>query len=186
MANYAPNFTARLRVRYTTGVRAHSMLFRAASSTVLQSLDFVEGVQDFFAALASTMYSGWQVTGAEVADVNSDIFLPSTRVPATPGGKTAIAQPLRATPNALGFVGRTTGGHRVSLWVYGTNFEPTSTGAGNYRLTTAEEPVVSGGIGALMGLFSLGWRGPDDLPVAAVYPYANLSVNAYLQRRARV
>jgi hypothetical protein len=81
-------------------------------------------------------------------------------------------------PHFYGFVGRSSGGRRWRLDVFGSR-----TLGDNYRLSPGENTDVDAAAAVLRDV-DFGIVGIDDLPVN-VYTYTNVGANAYWQRELR-
>ena len=106
MADFAPNYTARYRVRYSSLGKSHSMTWRVVSS-VTDPTGIAAKVGLFLADLEGVLFDDWTVVGADFAEADTDVFLPATP-PDQPTG--AIAASGGFPQDAcfqVGFVGRT-------------------------------------------------------------------------------
>lgn len=187
MADYAPNYTSRYRMRYRALGQVHTAQLRIARSHPGPAAQGVVMFQDLLETIAGKLVADWTVLGADVAAADSDIFLPSSSIPMQPT-VSAVAADESYKPVYLSFVGRSTSGLRAALFIYGINFAPT--GADNtsndYRILSTEDSaiasavaVLNNGSGSAANLVA-----NDDAPVVW-YPYANMGFNSYYQRKAR-
>jgi hypothetical protein len=184
MADYAPNYTPRYKVRYTTLGATHTMQFRVGRGTT----DFtgIAGkVSSFLEELSTQLFSDWTVVSAQGALEDSDVFLPAplpSFTPSTnvPPGLTSVPRPV-----SISFPGRSTAGLRAILFVYGSTFFP-STGASlyaDYRITSAENATIAASVTALSELAPV--LVANDNETVVWYDYANLTLNDYWLRRVR-
>ena len=185
MANYAPNYTARYRVRYSVSGAVHTLTLRvdpAAQTIAGVSAAGAANVNDIFSALSSVLFSDFVVLGADAAVQDSDIFLPATTLP-TAFGEVA-ANDVAWQPLNLSFVGRSSAGGRAIFHVYGVATNPLATGTGenDYRLTPAENTAI-GNVPSILN--TNGNTLANDGEQVTWYPYANIGFNAYWQRRRR-
>lgn len=185
MADFAPNFTARYRVRYTTLGKAHSMTWRVASS-VTDPTGVASKMGLFLDDLAESMWDDWTIVGADFAAADTDIFLPATP-PSFSGGAQAVSgsHPTDGAI-AISFVGRTTGGNKARFFLYGFAF------VANVRVTELNDWKVlssenSAGVGdAIVRLneTSPALVGNDD-NTAIWYEYVNVKYNDRWVRKMR-
>lgn len=172
MAPLNPNNTARFRFHYTTIGKQHTMEIRSTSSPaavgtfMMTFLNALSGVQyasviDFvdWAAAGSNVFNP-VVTGAEGFVWGSGAGL------------------ITNVPLFVNFIGRTAGGRRVRLAVFGN-----AVGAVDYRFLNTENGTVDNARAALVAAGSL-ILGIDGL-VPIWKSYANQGYNAYWQRQVR-
>lgn len=181
MADYAPNYTGRYRVRYSALGQTHAMTFRVFPGG--GSLDpFVSGVAAFLDALSTIRTNDWTVLGADYAGVNSDLFLPASPPLVQPGTGGVLLQSAR--PVFGSYNGRSAGGSKCRVYIYGINQIPTGGAAYlyDYRILSTELPSVSAAVVALGAI--PGHVGIDREP-ASWYPYMNIALNSYYQRKQR-
>jgi hypothetical protein len=187
MADFAPNFTARYKLRYSSLSLTHTMQWRIARGAGATGLsNMILKVAGFLAQLAPGRYTDWTMLSATYAPEDSDIFLPA----ALPVGIGAGAATISGNPKSdsivsLGFVGRSIAGQKARLFVFGTSFNPElETVAGdNFRFEAGENSAVDGAI-AILNNGSPNVVGSDGNNVAW-YSYANSKYNDYWLRRIR-
>lgn len=174
MAPLPHNNTPIYFVDYSVGGETHTMEVRAAApvspSTFGTNMNaFLDAIDALFNQItilgvrfqaAGTNFSNPVVTGIEGNVYGS-------------GAGTDDQVPI-----ALNFVGRSSGGRRVRLMVFGFKF-----GLSGYRLSSVESPEVASGVALLNSTpnMFLAIDGVDPV----WYPYANSLVNAYWQRKVR-
>jgi hypothetical protein len=172
MAPLSPDNTARYRVHYTVIGAQHTMEIRSlispgALGTLVDSLltqlgtDIFAMVVDFveFAASGSNVFNS-VTTGIEGFTYGS-------------GAGTTIQ-----IPNYVHFIGRTTGGRRVRLTVFGI------IGLGtDYRFIAGEDALIDAAISVLVA------SGGNILGIDGLTPvwksYANAGTNAHWQKAVR-
>lgn len=172
MAPLPPNSTARFRVQYTTIAKQHTMEIRSTSSP--SAIGVI--VDALLTALGAAIF-GLTIDVVEFAASGSNVFNPVTtgiegNVYGSGSGTTVNV------PSYFNFIGRTSGGRRVRLAVFGA-----AIAGGDYRFIAGELAVidaaravlVSAG-GAIMGIDGLTpvWKS-----------YVNAGFNAYWQRAVR-
>lgn len=185
MADYAPNYTPRYRMRYSVLNRVHVATVRFARAEANPTGQGATLFSDLLNAVGDHLDQSFTVLGADVAGVDSDIFLPAATVPAAPM-PTALAGDISYTPIFISFVGRSTSGARCSLYLYGLHVSPTAgtNEPNDYRITSAEAAWVASAVAALNGATTAPAFAIDG-NAATWYPYANVGFNAYYQRKAR-
>lgn len=185
MADHAPNYTARYRVRYRVLGQVHTMLFRISRATAnpASAGDLISS--DVLTIAAPLMFADWAVIGADVAQEDSDVFLPTTSLPVV-SGQSVMTGDISHIPLYCSFVGRSTSGKRAALFLYGFNVSPHAADntANDYRIMATENSVVSDVVEALNSHTASGLVANDNSPIVW-YPYINVGLNSYYQRRAR-
>ena len=184
MADFAPNFTARFRVRYSSLGKSHSMMWRVASSTTDPTAISAK-VGLVLDDLAPLLFNDFTIIAADFALADTDVFLPAPS-PAFGGGDVSAAG---GVPNdaavSVSFVGRTTLGNKARMFLYGTNSGAVmrTTTAQDFKLTSAESAAVSAAI------VRINETGPaivgNDDAVASWYEYVNVKYNDRWLRRFR-
>lgn len=172
MAPLPPSNTARYRVDYSVGTHQHSMQFRSLNSP--SALGGV--VNAFLNALAGFIY---QITidAVEFAPAGSDIFNPVTT--GIEGNTYGVGTPIvTEVPWAYTFIGRTTGGRRVRLAVFGAK----NLGI-NYRFQAGESPELDAGLAVLVAVTGQ-LLGIDGL-VPVWKTYINAQVNDHWLQEVR-
>lgn len=154
MADFAPNYTARYRIRYSTLGHEHSMLWRIARGTGTTGLALmVAKVGDFLTAVKVARFTDWTIISAEYAPEDVDIFAPAA-VPSPDAGTATIpTNPKSQSTFAVSFIGRSTAGQKARFYVYGWDGSPEiSVGpavADDFRLYSAESGTVAAGVAEL-------------------------------------
>ncbi len=173
MADFAPNFTPRYKVKYRVQGTGHSFTWRLPIGTTSADLTpFVDKATAFLAALEASLWADWLVLGATFAAGGSDVFLPAA-APASPTGGASTGSRTNAARVAFAqFVGRGAAGSRASFYIYGLDLEQESPAGGDFRVLTTESAPISTGIGVLTETPPL-LVAIDDSE-ASWYPYVNI------------
>lgn len=184
MPNYAPNYTPRLRVRYSSRTKTHAVTWRAARGETDPS-SLVEKMELYLNALTSLRWTDFTVLGADWAETDADIFLPVTP-PAPDAGTLSTAGSTVATAaGAISHPGRSANGLRAIFYLYGTGIvqDATSGNESDFRVLGSEVAAVSTAIGVLN---ETGYplRGNDGATVT-FYPYVNTKYNDHWVRKLR-
>lgn len=178
MPDFAPNYTARYRLRYSVLGHEHTMLFRIARGVGSTGLALmVAKAGDFLTAIEDARYTDWLELSAEYAAEDTDIFAPAA-LPTVSTGTAAIpAQSVSQSTYAVSFVGRSAAGQKAKFFVYGVSFDPENlvTPGDNFRITSAENAIVAAGVAELNS-------GAPDIVASdnfgvSWYPYVNGKYN---------
>jgi len=172
MAPLPPSSTPRYRVHYTTCGKQHTFQMRSHQSpTEIGIL-----IQDFLTALDAVCFASI-IDFVDFAADNSDIFNSVTTDAESFTWGTGIGS-VTNVPNFMNFIGRSTGGKRVRIAVFGLD-----TSAVDYRFIAGENADVDNGNAVLTAAGDI-LRCIDDLqPVWK--SYVNAGVNAYWQKAVR-
>lgn len=184
MADFAPNYTARYRVRYSSLGKTHSMTWRVASS-VTDPTGVASKMGLFLSDMAGSLWTDWTVIGADFCLADSDIFLPAPP-PDQPTGIVATNPAFAGmAADAISFVGRSTNGGKARFFLYGTNLgqlDDEATGA-DWRFTSAEISQVADAV-VRLNETSPALVANDD-HVVTWYEYVNFKPNDRWVRRLR-
>jgi hypothetical protein len=173
------NNTHRVWLDYTANNHGHTLMTRWAvnPNTIIPEIEAFH--EAFLNNLTTFRVTNWAFVGARYALVDSDLSFPFAISPTiTPG--TASTGAFGAAMS-LNFIGRTVGGRRTRWSVFGVSIPDMG---GDYRLTIAENANVELARLVLISAIGTGLVGIDGL-TPTIYPYANVSVNAYWQRQTR-
>lgn len=175
MAPLPPSNTKRYFLDYQVTGIPHTLQMRCASS--VNAADARNGFNNFLAAITSAIYE-ITVVGMRVAEQGSNVTNPVAISPAIPLYGSG-AQPQGDRPNFIGWVGRSSGGRRARVFLFGySGFDPP-----DYRL----QPGESGSADAVVAILNatpLLWWAVDGLkPVYKTY--TNYGYNAFWQRKNR-
>lgn len=172
MAPLLPSNTPRFKVHYTAGLNDHTFELRSHLSPAAIGVD----IDLFLTALQARLHQ-LTVNTIDFAASGSNVFNPVVtgiegQVYST---GTAIQQ---EAPNYLDFIGRSTGGRRTRITIFGVS------GLGSdFRWAAGEDSAVDAAIAVLVAAGG-DLRCIDDIqPVWK--PYANAGVNAYWQKATR-
>lgn len=186
MADYAPNFTARYRIRYQTLNLQHTLQVRLPSTVLQTELGpYVTKLANFLSMTAPFRFTDWTVLGASFAPANSDVFLPAQIPTGIASGGVALPTVVTFSHTSLAFSwpGRSVLGHRGIIYLITTSTgAETAADIANARLTASENVSVIDSVNALNAAPS--FVGNDNQSWVA-YPYVNLKFNSYWNRRAR-
>lgn len=172
MAPINPTNTPRYRFKYDVSGVKHDFQVRShASPSAIGAL-----VDAFLVALTDALYAIVMET-VEFAASGSDIFLPVTSGIEGNGYSTG-APPAVEIPNFYGFQGRSAGGRKWHLDMYGAR-----TLGIDFRLSPGENSDVTNAVNALQD-FGSNLVAIDD-EVVTVYTYVNCGTNAHWQRAQR-
>lgn len=185
MSDFAKNHTARLRLKYVAVGKPHVMTWRYNEPEGGPTTEVWAKIDEFFAALEPTLFTGFAFTGAEFANQNSDVFFPISvaALSPTPGGGAATKGDA---PAFVSFTGKTLLGNPAVIYLYGVNANGDSANATtwDYRLYDTENTAVLNALTALTNppttLIGI------DREQIIWNRYMNLGYNARAQRRARV
>lgn len=185
MADYAPNFTARYRLKYSVAGKSHKALIRLPDTpdySVIQATG-ISVFNSLFTALNSLIWSDFSVIGAEGCMKDSSIFVPVS-APTYTGSVATTGRPSSAAALSVSFMGRTTGGLRWTMFLYGLNLNPQSvTPSQDFRVAASESTAIAAGIAALTARVA-DVCGNDGNQVV-FYPYVNVKYNDYWVKRVR-
>jgi len=186
MADFAPNFTARYKLRYSSLNLVHTMQWRIARGSGATGLsNMILKVAAFLNNVVSLRFTDWTALSATYAAEDSDIFLPAGIGAISAGVAVIPLFPLSESIVSTGFVGRSLLGQKARVFVYGMQTSPILAEAttDNFRLTNAEQAAIAAAVGTLNSS-SPSVVGSDNA-VVTWYPYANVKFNDYWLRRIR-
>ena len=174
MAPLAPSNTSRYKIFYTNVGIKHQFEVRVGSVSPSALGIYVD---NFFTALAGTIFLT-TIDEVQFAPSGSDIFNSVSSGIESNTYSSGAGAPTDAA-NFVGFVGRTSGGRRSRLFIYGT----TVNGSVDYRSSAGESAAIDAAIAVLVA--------PSDafLAIDGLKPlwksYANLGVSAHWQKALR-
>lgn len=186
MPDFAPNFTARLRVRYNVSGANHSATWRYPGNGDGPELGAIlVAAANFYNAMGNALYDDFQFLGNSYATRGSNIFIPTDPIAFTvtpPGDSTTRRPKEKAT--VASFVGRTDAGLRAILYLYGTvygsNVDSTSD---DFRIFIGEDGAVNSAVNSLIAS-GADIVGNDGNPINW-YGYANWKFDDYWLRKVR-
>jgi len=185
MPDFAPNYTARLRLAYSVQSRSHHMTWRLPAATVPADLsDAADKVVAFLDALSTRIYGDFSVLNWAYQLADTAIFLPYSGPAWADASLSTAGRPDSAAAMALSFVGRSNAGQRAAFFLYGFGTDPvTDADAVDFRIHSGEDSAISTAIAVL-----------NDTPPPLVandnndviwYEYANTKYNDYWVGRSR-
>lgn len=166
--------TERWFLHYSVEGIEHTMMLRSSEGT--SEANASAAFHGLLSAL-SDLLASVTIVGMEKSEAGSDV-----RNPAVWGGDAGYGtgtQPDAFHPVELTFPGRTTGGHKARVSVFGYK-EPIDD---SFRLTTLESTPITNAVIALDS-FSGRWLGIDGL-APIWHPYANIGFNDHWIREGR-
>lgn len=187
MTAYAPNFTARVRVRYRAAGATHTQTWRcpAAGTLDINIATLRAAIENIWSDLQPVLYDDVSCLAVTFARENSNIFLPTD--PIIISGDIALpTDNPKIKAFAVSLVGRTAQGQPAKEFFYGIS-EGISEDVGfsNYRINAGETPDVDAAIATANGFFAgLVMCGSDGTGVTW-YSYANSKPNDYWVKRVR-
>jgi hypothetical protein len=174
MAALPPSNTARYKVVYFANGHQHSVIVRASGA------HSPSGFGTWFDGLMTILDPIWSelsINRVDFAASGSDIFNPVTSgIEGNVYGSGTPAGLLH--PQFLAFQGRTSGGHKTRLSLYGVGVEEN-----DYRFNTGDVAEVDAAV-TYMQTTSPYAKGIDGI-TPTWYSYANTGFNAYWQRKER-
>lgn len=184
MADHAPNYTPRLKLRYQSKGAIHTLVWRDARSEDDPTALTAKMVL-FLNAIAEYRLDDWTAIGLEWAEVDSDIFLPLAIPSIDPGETDDSTYQVSVQALHLSFPGRTALGKRAIFYLYGVGLTPFATTSlwQDFRINNAESAVISAAT-AVLNETGHPIRGNDGATVT-FKPYANGKFNDHWVRRRR-
>lgn len=187
MPSYAPNFTARVRLKYRASNAVHTQTWRCPQAGTLDvNISLLRSaIENIWSDLTPILHDDVQCLAVTFARENSNIFLPTDPIVMS-GTVTTPTDDPSIKAFAISLVGRTANGQPAKEFFYGVS-EATYTvpGAQNYRLNPGEAPDVDTAIATANGFFAgLVLCGSDGSGITW-YPYANEKPNDYWVKRLR-
>lgn len=179
----AANNTARYFVRYTANARNHIVQFRYDDGGVSAppSLQMMIDLVVFFNAMRTfmptdyAMVEAWYIASGDIVSVPAGVPLLVL----------AGTQPIQISeaPGYFTFVGRSTDGRKVRLFLLGAGMTPAADQSylSNYRITASEDANIAAAIAALDASEVVAIGGLEPLWKG----YVNCGYNAYWQKEMR-
>lgn len=169
-----PDNTLRYYLTYNVNGRNHTMTVRADGDVTPTAAS--EDISAFIEAMAGVLYASTFVKFEYSAEGSS------VRVPAAWGGITewGSGESVPNAPSAWSFTGKSVDGHKFTLQLFGRNSAPTD----DWRVPAVDSSNISDAIDALQTTDAIFLSISGAQPI--YNPYANQSMNAYWQRKARV
>jgi len=186
MADFAPNFTVRYKITYTTGGHNHTAQVRAArGSGAAGALGARDRLMACVNALSTLRYTDWTLLKGEYSIEDTDFFNPDPTIAGATAGTVVIpANPKSQGILSTGFVGKSILGAKARLFLYGVDLSPETSvaSADDFRLLATQSAPVAAAIAALSA--GVGLVGSDNGGINW-YSYVNLKYNDYWLKRIR-
>ena len=187
--DFATIDTPRVRLHYRVQGLDHSIMGRMPiGDTIINASDYLNLLTGMLNELTAQRYTDWALLAADFAAQDSDVFLPIAPGGYTPtdaGTVTTAGREVSAAAAQIRFEGKGTGGSKVSLSVFGTNWFPGLTAAADFRVTAAENPQISAAVDYLnSGSHGVNLRAIDG-SVAVWKGYVNVKFNDKILDRIR-
>lgn len=174
MAALPPDNTKRFFLTYNVNGRNHTMMVRADGTVGDGSAS--EEIGAFIEAMEPKLYSTTFVKFEHSAE-GSSVRLPSVWSGPTEWGSGASTP---NAPSAWSFTGKDIAGHKFTLQLFGRSSAPTD----DWRLSVADDSSIGAAVAALETEEAIFLTINNATPI--FNQYANQSMNAYWQRKARV
>jgi len=184
MADFAANYTARIRLQYSSLGRTHKMLWRVNSVSEGALVAGANELANFLNALSPVRFVDWTELAWEWSNAGDNFFVPFAPGSVIDAGDVSLTGNYDANV-FLGFQGITSLGNRASIFVYGVAFVPQTQVANvqnDYRILSSENANIAAGVDELnAAVVNCG------IDAANVFwkEYANIGYNAYWQRKSR-
>jgi len=186
MPDFAPNFTARYTLVYSSLGHVHKNLWRIARGAGVAGLNnTILKAAAFYNALTAARYTDWTAISATYQAEDSDVSVPAA-VPTINAGTGVI--PAQAKSQGIVstcFPGRSNLGQKARLFVYGMSTGPEDqvTPSDDFRLTAAENALINAAVVVLNN------GSPNlvasDNAVVGWYTYADIKFNDHWLRKIR-
>jgi len=187
MADFAPSFTARYKLRYSSLSHTHVEMWRIARGAGATGLsNMILKVAAFLNTVTAARYTDFTLLSATYAPEDSDIFLAAALPSGVSAGTVAVpANPLSQSTLSLSFVGRSLAGQKARMFLYGCDLSPevASASLDNFRVTSAENGAILNAI-AVLNNGSPNIVASDGNNVTW-YAYANTKYNDFWVRKSR-
>jgi len=185
MPDFAPDYTARYRVRYTDGTANHTQTWRYPGAGDGPELGAVSlAVLNYYTAMSPKLWDDFALLAVSYALKDSSIFLPLAVGTVVGTVAPAGLRKKMHKANALSFIGRTNGGHRVVFYQYGfVQYVGESSVTEDFRIFASEDGDIDNAIAALIaaGADLVG----NDGQAVNWYPYVNVGENDYWKGKVR-
>lgn len=184
MPAFAPNFTARLKVRYFVGGATHSQTWRSlvlgGGFATVDAL--ISEVQSFYDAISPVMFDDWAILDVSVAAEGALVFIPHGVLTAT-GLVDGSASGARKKASQISFPARTDNGNPWIAYQYGfANMIGTSGVSEDFRINPGEDTDVDAAVAALQAMtIAVG----NDGAGLNFKNYANVKYNDNWEKKVR-
>lgn len=152
MADFAPNYTARYKLIYTTRGLQHTLGLRYAASMAQAAVTAAaESLLDsIFAALSAVMFADFTILDAEYSAANSTFFVPVGWGGSAAAGSVAAGIFPMDDIVSTTWSGRSIGGHKGKFVMFGVYWGVGNADFTDFVVTPAEEAAI----GTVAGLLS--------------------------------
>jgi len=186
MADFAPNFTARYTLTYSSLGLTHRNLWRIPRGAGVTGLNnVILKAAAFYNALTDARYTDWTAISATYQAEDDDVSVPAA-VPTIDAGTGAIPDnPKSQSIVSTCFPGRSNLGQKARLFVYGMSTGPEDQVANSddFRLTAAENALINAAIVVLNN------GSPNlvasDNAIVGWYSYVDIKFNDFWLRQIR-
>ncbi len=176
MAPLPSDNTGRFHLHYSDGLHPHTLMARFNDTASIPTI--MDKVDAFLTAIATDLYL-ISVLGADFSDAGSNITVPVLWSGASTYGSGTM--PAVFAPREIEWGGRSVGGRRFKVYVYGVDITTPDT----FRQVAAGSNIAANGIAALADAQASGVFVAIDNEATNLYNYANLNFNSYWERKAR-
>jgi hypothetical protein len=187
MRDIAPNYTARVKLTYSSAGATHSMQFRGPRTTdAAGAVAIADKAVAFLNALSNARFEDWQLLSTQWCAADSDLFFDISPTITLNAG--AVTNPTTFKPiykaQYFQFVGKSAAGSRVSVYLYGVNAdELSSAGFADFRVFNSENSAIATAQGVLNENAPSFYAADNN---AALWrPYANIKSNDHWVHKAR-
>lgn len=187
MTNWAPDYTPRVIIHYTTAGISHTFTGRVARGTAdgAAVAAVVSAFGGLCGALIPVLPDDFTITQVFLIHQDSNITIPVTPAPAiATGASPANGFSTQDKATQLTFPGKSNAGLKHHVSIIGLQFNPDTTtvsGQTYGRITSAESTPVNNAVTALNASALVANDGQE----VAWYAYATNKVNDYWWRQAR-
>lgn len=186
MPDFAPNWTARIRFRYSSQGATHSFTVRAPRGVTGGDYEaYANKMIVFLNAVRNARFNDWTLISVTACKEDDNVFLPQSYTTALEAGIGGGGDPTQGANVAqyMQFVGRSALGLKGSFYLFGVSFAHISATGKDYRITATESAEVSAGIAALTDVPPV--LVGNDGATMSWYPYVNLKEHDYWVHRSR-
>lgn len=183
--DFAPNYTARYRLKYNDGQANHTQTWRYPGVGDGPELGAVSAaVLNYYTAISAGLWNDFAILSVSYCLKDADVFIPLAVGTVTGAIDPSTDRKKFNKAQVLSFIGRTNGGHRVVFYQYGFFITIANDDvAQDYRIFASENTIISDAIAALIAA-GADLVGNDGQPVNW-YPYANSGENDYWKGKVR-
>lgn len=177
MADYAPNFTARYKLTYSSEGDQHQCVTRwpSANTQIANVAAAITFWTFFFNDTEDLRHTSFTVLGAEYAAADSNTFLPVDAPTEVAAGTIATASGPTTAIIHTNWAGRSALGAKMRFMMFGLRWNlADSTTYLDFRVSQAEDVTVAVVAGRLL---AAGMVGPDDEALAQVYNRVSIKPN---------